>query len=117
MATRLRAPFRVQTRGRNSPVASAKPATVPVESRLCRVDLVYAVPLVPTETTAVPLSPKARPAAMLSPVPAARAMPSGVCPTISSGAGDPGNLQIVSDAELDQVSAVLVRGRIEVAGS
>ncbi len=92
MATRLRAPFRVQTRGMNSPVASANPATVPVGSWVWLVLRVNAVPLVPRETTAAPAdTPRPRPAAMLSPVPAARATPAGVWPTISVGAATRGS--------------------------
>ena len=68
MADRLRAAFSAQTRGRNTPVASAKPATVPVGSWLWTALVVKAVPLVPSETTAVPgVTPSPSPAAMLSP--------------------------------------------------
>ena len=54
VADRFRAAFSVQTSGRNAPVASAKPATVPVGSWVWCGLVVKAVPLVPSETTAVP---------------------------------------------------------------
>ena len=60
MATRLRAPFRVQTSGMNSPVASANPATTPVASWVWLLRLANAVPLVPSETPRTRPTPQAR---------------------------------------------------------
>ena len=51
VATRFRAPFKVQTSGRNSPVASANPATTPELSWVCSPVSVNTVPLVPSETS------------------------------------------------------------------
>ena len=50
----MRAAFSVQTRGRNLPVASAKPATAPLGSCVGVSETANAVPLVPSETTTSP---------------------------------------------------------------
>ena len=118
VATRLRAPFRVQTRGMNSPVASANPATVPVGSWVWLVLRVNAVPLVPRETTAAPAdTPRPRPAAMLSPVPGGQGHTGrGVADDLGRG-GHPRQFELVAESPGDQVLAILVGGGVEVAGA
>ena len=72
----MRAAFKVHTRGRKFPVASAKPATSPLGSLVAILETAKAVPLVPIDTTTSPgCAPTPSAAAALSPVPAAIGIP------------------------------------------
>src|SRR5580693_212572 len=87
MASRTRAPFRVQARGRKRPVASAKPAIMPVGSATGLSTTAATTPDVPMETTTSPgPAPTPRAAAALSPVPGPRSTPDGVLPAEPAGA-------------------------------
>lgn len=117
VATRFRAPFKVQTSGRNSPVASANPATTPELSWVCSPVSVNTVPLVPSETAPNPrVSPRPNPAAMLSPFRReGHAVWSGADDLVRCG--HPRHCQVVADAELDEITAIGVGRRVEVASA
>ena len=90
-ASSTRAALRVQTSGRNRPLASANPATMPEGSAAGRSETANTVPEVPTETTTSPgLAPSPRAAAMLSPVPAASTAPAAVWPGLAAGSSTAG---------------------------
>ena len=77
----------MQTKGRNSPEALAKPAMVPVESWVAVSETAKTVPLVPRETTTSPAfarTPNA--AAALSPAPAPILIPADVVCAVSVAA-------------------------------
>src|SRR3990170_7571076 len=77
-AVMTRAAFRVATRGRKLPVASAKPATAPDGSAMGRSATAKTVPDVPIETTTSPgAAPRPSAAPALSPAPGATRMPDG----------------------------------------
>src|SRR5690625_37340 len=85
--SRIRAALSVQARGRNRPVASAKPLTIPVPSATGSSTTADATPDVPIEpTTSAGCVSSASAAAVLSPVPGAIAVPR-CSPTTSAGSG------------------------------
>ena len=92
----------MQTRGKKRPVASANPATAPLESCVGVSETAKAVPLVPSETTTSPgcaCTPKAAPA--LSPAPAAIGIPERVSPPKAEGATMRGVMMVRSVRRAD----------------
>ena len=72
-ASSTRAALSVQTSGRNAPVASANPATMPVASAVGAAEIAETTPEVPIETATSPgRMPKPSAAAALSPAPGPR---------------------------------------------
>src|SRR3990170_4217851 len=95
-AVMTRAAFRVATRGRKLPVASAKPATAPDGSAMGRSVTAKTVPDVPIETTTSPgAAPRPSAAPAVSPAPGATRMPDGTPGRggagAPAGAGGPGS--------------------------
>ncbi|CAB4587730.1 unannotated protein [freshwater metagenome] len=96
-ASKIRAALSVQTSGKKRPVASAKPATAPLESWVGVSETAKAVPLVPSEITTSPgCDCRPRAAAALSPAPAAIGIPDVVTPPNSWGRIIRGNITSLS---------------------
>ena len=118
-ASRTRAAFRVATSGRKRPVASAKPATARWRRPEPIGDTAHATPEVPIETTTSPApAPSPSAAAALSPAAGAE---SGTVEAVrrpdSAGPSTRGTTSVAAERALEQVEAVLARGRGPVAGA
>ncbi len=118
MASSTRAAFSVQTSGRNRPVASANPATMPDGSATGDSHTAKTVPEVPMETTTSPgPAPTPSAAAVLSPVPGPSSAPDSVCPAGSDAPRTRGTPRHVPEGSLEQVEAVLAGEGRPVAGA